>query len=58
MGIDDAAKAVEFLKPQVAIPMHYKTFDLIDADPHEFARKAAAKGSRIEVVDIGKSFEF
>jgi L-ascorbate metabolism protein UlaG (beta-lactamase superfamily) len=58
MGIDDAVKAVEFLKPQVAIPMHYKTFDVIDADPHEFARKAVATGSRIEVLDFGKSFEF
>lgn len=58
MGIDDAAKAVEFLKPKVAIPMHYKTFDVIDADPHEFARKAAATGARIEVLDIGRSLEF
>jgi L-ascorbate metabolism protein UlaG (beta-lactamase superfamily) len=49
---------VEFLQPQVAIPMHYKTFDVIDADPHEFARKASATGARIEVLDIGKSFEF
>ena len=58
MGIDDAAKAVEFLKPQVAIPMHYKTFEVIDVDPHEFARKASATGGRVEVLDIGKSFEF
>jgi L-ascorbate metabolism protein UlaG (beta-lactamase superfamily) len=58
MGIDDAVKAVEFLKPQVAIPMHYKTFDVIDADPHEFARKASAAGARAEVLDIGKSLEF
>jgi len=58
MGIDDAVKAVEFLKPQVAIPMHYKTFDVIDADPLEFAGKALAAGTRAEVLDIGKSFEF
>lgn len=58
MGIDDAVKAVEFLKPKVAIPMHYRTFEVIDADPHEFARKAAGIGVRVEVLDIGKSFEF
>jgi L-ascorbate metabolism protein UlaG (beta-lactamase superfamily) len=38
--------------------MHYKTFDVIDTDPHEFARKASATGARIEVLDIGRSFEF
>ncbi|MEE9591302.1 MAG: metal-dependent hydrolase, partial [Thermodesulfobacteriota bacterium] len=29
MGIPDALKAVEFLKPKIAIPMHYNTFDVI-----------------------------
>lgn len=56
MGIEDATMAVEFLKPKTAIPMHYKTFDIIDADPHEFAKKARALGTRVEVLDIGQSF--
>ena len=58
MGIDDAVKALEFLKPRAAIPMHYKTFDLIDVDPQEFARQASATGTRVEILDIGKTFEF
>jgi L-ascorbate metabolism protein UlaG (beta-lactamase superfamily) len=56
MGIDDAVKAVEFLRPRIAIPMHYKTFEVIEADPQEFARKASAHGTRVEVVPVGESF--
>jgi L-ascorbate metabolism protein UlaG (beta-lactamase superfamily) len=47
MGIDDAARAVEFVQPRVAIPMHYNTWDLIAADPEQFRRLV---GSRAEVV--------
>lgn len=36
MDIDDAVKAVDFIKPKLVIPMHYNTFDLIKADPYKF----------------------
>ena len=36
MDIDDAVKAVEFIKPNKVIPMHYNTFDVIKADPYRF----------------------
>lgn len=39
MDVNDATKAVEFLKPKRVIPMHYDTFDLIKANPREFAKK-------------------
>ena len=35
MGIDDAVKAVEFVSPGTAIPMHYNTFPVIKADPED-----------------------
>jgi len=47
MGIEDAARAVEFVEPRVAIPMHYNTWDLIAADPKQFQRRV---GPRAEVV--------
>ena len=39
MGIDDAVRATSFVSPRQVVPMHYNTFDLIAADPEEFARK-------------------
>ena len=56
MGIDDAVKAVEFLHPAKVVPMHYDTFDVIKADPHEFAGKVT--GSEAVVVRPGESIEF
>jgi len=47
MGIEDAARAVEFVKPRVVVPMHYNTWDVIAADPEAFRR---AVGSRATVV--------
>ena len=58
MGIDDAVKAVEFVKPKLTIPMHYKTFDVIDVDPQEFVDKVKAKGFDVKLLGIGKSLEF
>lgn len=38
MDIKDAVRAVGFIKPKRTVPMHYDTFPLIQADPHEFAQ--------------------
>jgi len=58
MGVDDAVKAVELLNPKMAIPMHYKTFDVIDADPNQFAERVKATGKNATVLDYGGSMEF
>lgn len=55
MGIDDAVKAVEFLQPKLTVPIHYKTFDLIDVDPQEFAGKVSAQGGDVRILDVGDS---
>lgn len=56
MGIDDAVRAAGFLKARVNIPMHYDTFDVIRADPEEFARRAEAAGFKAAVVKPGGSY--
>ena len=57
MGIDDAVRATELLKPGMVIPMHYQTFDVIMADPMEFKQKAEAAGFSARVLEIGETIE-
>jgi L-ascorbate metabolism protein UlaG (beta-lactamase superfamily) len=57
MGLEDAVKAVEFLNPKQVIPMHYKTFDVINVDPNEFVAKVTALGVNAQVLDYGGSIE-
>ncbi len=58
MGIDDAVKAVEFVQPKLVIPMHYKTFDIIDVDPQEFIEKVKAKGFATHLMKVDETFVF
>jgi L-ascorbate metabolism protein UlaG (beta-lactamase superfamily) len=55
MGIDDAIKAVEFVKPGIAIPMHYNTFGVIEADPFRFQEGVDAAGLRARVLQFGET---
>jgi L-ascorbate metabolism protein UlaG (beta-lactamase superfamily) len=57
MGIDDAVKAIEFLNPKLAIPMHYGTFGVIEVDPQEFKRKVESIGKKCTVIPYGESIE-
>jgi L-ascorbate metabolism protein UlaG (beta-lactamase superfamily) len=54
MGITDAVKAVELAGPKVAIPIHYNTFPVIEADPNEFKTKIEAKGIKCIVMQYGE----
>jgi L-ascorbate metabolism protein UlaG (beta-lactamase superfamily) len=58
MGLDDAVKAVELLNPKKAIPMHYKTFDVINTDPAEFVNRVNQLNVKSEVLDYGGTLEF
>jgi L-ascorbate metabolism protein UlaG (beta-lactamase superfamily) len=57
MGIDDAVRAVDFLKPKLTVPMHYNTFELIKADPQEFCSKLKNKDYDCRVMNIGDRLE-
>ncbi len=57
MGIDDAVKAVELANPKIAIPMHYNTFPLINANPVEFEEKLAQKSKKCIIMEPGEEIE-
>lgn len=57
MGIDDAVKAVEFVNPNKAIPMHYNTFPVIKADPNELKKKVEEIGKDCVVMEYGQEIE-
>jgi len=55
MDIPDALKAVEMARPSIAIPMHYNTFPIIQADPEIFARGVRTLGLECRILKPGDS---
>lgn len=58
MGVTDAIKAVEFLNPKKVVPIHYKTWPVIDTEPTEFADKLKGTKNEVVIIEPGKSLEF
>lgn len=54
MGIDDALQAVQFVNPQLTIPMHYNTFPPIENDPMEFKSKVELMGKVCRILNYGE----
>ena len=57
MGVDDAVKAVEFIKPGVVVPIHYNTFDIIKSDANDFKRKVESIGKKCVIMKAGDVLE-
>lgn len=59
MGIKGAVKAVELVRPKIAVPMHYSTFDVIRQDPEEFksAVEEAKLDTKVIILEPGESIE-
>ncbi|HOP07375.1 MAG TPA: metal-dependent hydrolase [candidate division Zixibacteria bacterium] len=55
MGIDDAAKAAEFVQAKRVVPFHYNTWPPIAARPEEFASKV--KGSEVVILKPGEGID-
>lgn len=54
MDIEDALRAVEFIKPKKVIPMHYGTFPVIQADPAVF--KERVKEAEVIILKPGDTY--
>lgn len=56
MDAKDAALAVQMLRPKIAIPMHYNTFDVISQDPQIFETNVkSVSNTDVKVMEIGCS---
>jgi L-ascorbate metabolism protein UlaG (beta-lactamase superfamily) len=59
MGPDDALRAVKLIGPQVVIPIHYNTFDLLKQDAGAWARRVEAETqgkTKVVVLSPGESY--
>ncbi|MFZ5817035.1 MAG: metal-dependent hydrolase [Bacillota bacterium] len=50
MGPEDAAIAVQWIRPKVVIPMHWGTFPILLQDPSEFVQRVQTVGETKPVV--------
>jgi len=57
MGPDDAAEAVRMLRPKMAVPIHYNTFDMISVNPEVFVSAAEKHGCKVEVMRPGVTIQ-
>jgi len=58
MGINEALKAVELIRPEIVVPMHYNTFEVIRQDPVVFKQLVEAKTmSKVFIMKPGDSIE-
>lgn len=55
MGPEDAAYAVELLKPKTVVPIHYNTFPIIEQDPEKFA--SLVTNSKVQILKAGEKVE-
>lgn len=58
MGLDDAAMAVEFLDADLAVPMHFNTFPLIEVDVESWIPMVEARGKKAKVLAVGETLEY
>ena len=57
MGPDDALRAVKLLNPQVVMPMHYDTFELINQDAKAWAERVEKETSaKCILLKAGESY--
>lgn len=54
MGIDDAVKAVEFVKPKVTVPIHYNTWSVINADVNKFKNDLQKSGFECKIMNYNE----
>lgn len=59
MGIEDAALAASWIKPGFVIPIHYKTWPIIDKNPEDYKKLTETQYHvPVQIVEPGTSYDF
>lgn len=59
MGPADALRAVKFLRPKIAIPMHYHSEGLLQQDPQAWKKQVESEtDTRVIILQPGESMTF
>ena len=58
MGPKEAAVALTLIEPEIVIPMHYKTFPVLEQDAQKFIMQAEkiAPSVKVKIIEPGDSF--
>ncbi len=57
MGPDDSLQAIRLLRPRIVVPMHYKTWPLIDQDAGTWANRVSSETDAQPIVlDPGQTY--
>jgi L-ascorbate metabolism protein UlaG (beta-lactamase superfamily) len=57
MGPEDSLQAIRLLRPRLVVPMHYKTWPLIDQDAGAWANRVSSEtDSQPIVLDPGQTY--
>lgn len=57
MDAEEALFAVDFIKPDIVIPMHYNTWPIISADAENFIKRCKEKGVKGVKLNVNEWFE-
>jgi L-ascorbate metabolism protein UlaG (beta-lactamase superfamily) len=58
MGVEDAARAAEWIEANLYVPMHYGTFPVVKSDPLAFAFRLEKLGRKCKILKVGERVEF
>ena len=59
MGPKEAAIATSWIRPDIAIPMHYNTFPAIEQDPAEYqALVETLCDTEVVIMEVGETIEY
>lgn len=58
MGVEEASIAAQMINAEEYIPMHYNTFDVIQADPVEFKTNIEEQGKTCHIMSVNDILNF